>query len=93
MNEREFVREVVQAMENLGILYFITGGMAAIAYVEPRFTSDLDLVAELGLADIPRLLARFPADDTISRKRPCARPSRADLSSTFCIRPRATKLM
>lgn len=92
MNEREFVREVVQAMENLGIPYFITGGMAAIAYGELRSTSDLDLVAELGLADIPRPLDSQPTN-TISRKRPCARPSRADLSSTFCIRPRATKLM
>jgi hypothetical protein len=63
MNEREFLREMVLAMQELGIRYFITGGMAAIAYGELRFTSDVDVAAELRLADIPRLLARFSASE------------------------------
>lgn len=63
MNEREFAREVVRAMESLHIPYFITGGAAAIAYGEPRFTSDLDLVAALSTEDVPQLLARFPSPE------------------------------
>lgn len=63
MNEREFVGEMVRTFEEFGIPYFITGGMAAIAYGELRFTSDLDVVAKLSLTDVARFLARFPSPD------------------------------
>ena len=63
MNEREFLTEMVRALEELGIRYFITGGMAAIAYGELRFTSDVDVAADLSLPDVPRFMARFPAQD------------------------------
>lgn len=41
--------------EELGIPYYITGGVAAISYGEPRTTQDLDLVIAISLGDIDRL--------------------------------------
>jgi hypothetical protein len=41
--------------EQLEIPYYITGGVAAIAYGEPRTTQDLDLVLASSLDDIERL--------------------------------------
>lgn len=41
--------------EELGISYYITGGVAAIAYGEPRTTQDLDLVMAISSEDIDRL--------------------------------------
>lgn len=51
---------LASVLEDLAIPYFITGGMAAIAYGEPRFTSDIDVVADLQDAHVAPLLARFP---------------------------------
>jgi hypothetical protein len=41
--------------ESLGIPYYITGGVAAIAYGEPRTTQDLDVVIALPLQEIRTL--------------------------------------
>src|SRR5437899_10853478 len=41
----------------------IGGSQAAVYYGEPRFTRDVDVVAGLGPAQMPALLARFPAPD------------------------------
>jgi hypothetical protein len=41
--------------ESLDIPYYITGGVAAIAYGEPRTTQDLDAVLSIPLPDIGRL--------------------------------------
>ncbi|MBD1930437.1 MULTISPECIES: hypothetical protein [Cyanophyceae] len=41
--------------EELGIPYYITGGVAAISYGEPRTTQDLDLVIAISPLDIERL--------------------------------------
>jgi hypothetical protein len=41
--------------EELGISYYITGGVAAISYGEPRTTQDLDLVMAISSEDIDRL--------------------------------------
>jgi len=41
--------------EELAISYYITGGVAAISYGEPRTTQDLDLVIEISHLDIERL--------------------------------------
>ncbi|HBL58768.1 MAG TPA: hypothetical protein DDZ80_09695 [Cyanobacteria bacterium UBA8803] len=41
--------------KKLGISYYITGGVAAISYGEPRTTQDLDLVMAISSEDIDRL--------------------------------------
>jgi hypothetical protein len=42
-----FVDRLVEVLESVGIQYAIVGGLAAIAWGVPRFTQDVDLVAEL----------------------------------------------
>jgi len=37
--------------------------MASMAYGEPRFTNDVDIVAELTMENVPALLATFPAPE------------------------------
>ncbi|HEY9639200.1 MAG TPA: hypothetical protein V6C57_01885 [Coleofasciculaceae cyanobacterium] len=47
--------------EALEIPYYITGGVAAIAYGEPRTTRDLDAVLSIFRADIPNLAEALEA--------------------------------
>ena len=63
MTQAELLRYVVEALEDVEIPYMIGGSQAAVYYGEPRFTRDVDVVAGLGPAQIPALLARFPAPD------------------------------
>jgi hypothetical protein len=60
VTEVDLVRKVVLAFESVAAPYFITGGMAAIAYGEPRFTNDLDVVADLNQSMIAPFAAQFP---------------------------------
>jgi hypothetical protein len=57
MNSMTYVDRLVEVLEELEIGYAIVGGVAAIAWGVPRFTQDVDLVAELP-AD-PGALARL----------------------------------
>lgn len=47
--------------EELNIPYYITGGVAAIAYGDPRTTRDLDLVIQLNRGDIFNLASALEA--------------------------------
>lgn len=49
-------------LTNLEIPYYITGGVAAIAYGEPRTTRDLDIVLEVAPMEIDRLVAVLEAE-------------------------------
>ena len=59
----ELLERVVAIFERLGIPYLVTGSIAAMAYGEPRLTNDIDIVAHVVEAQIPPLLAAFPADE------------------------------
>ncbi len=60
MEQHELLRHAARCFEKLGIRYFVTGAVAAIAYGEPRLTNDIDIVADLGGDDIPRLKGCYP---------------------------------
>lgn len=60
MEQHELLRHAARCFEELGIQYFVTGAVAAIAYGEPRLTNDIDIVADLGEDDIPKLKACYP---------------------------------
>ncbi len=60
MNQAELLRYLVEAFEALGIDYMISGSQASIYYGEPRFTQDIDVVADVKPAHVPDLLERFP---------------------------------
>lgn len=60
MNQAELLRYLVEAFEALGIEYMIGGSQASIYYGEPRFTQDIDVVADVALSHLPGLIERFP---------------------------------
>ena len=53
---------LAQILNSANIPYYITGGVAAIAYGEPRATIDLDVVISIDLVDLPTLAANFEAN-------------------------------
>lgn len=63
MTQAELLQYVVSVLANLGIEYMIGGSQASIYYGEPRFTQDIDIVAELHIDQISGLLERFPLDE------------------------------
>jgi hypothetical protein len=60
MDEFNLLRYLSTALEQLGISYFVTGSMATIAYGEPRFTNDIDVVVDLKPDRVDVFCAAFP---------------------------------
>ncbi len=60
MEQYELLRHAARCFEKHGIRYFVTGAVAAIAYGEPRLTNDIDIVADLGEDEIPKLKGCYP---------------------------------
>jgi hypothetical protein len=58
----EIARILHSVFESLHIPYYITGGVCAIAYGDPRTTRDLDLVVECKPSEIMPMVARFEAE-------------------------------
>jgi hypothetical protein len=63
MEQHELLLWVVRCFEELKIPYLITGAIASIAYGEPRFTNDIDIVADLNLSQAAALRSFFPEDE------------------------------
>jgi hypothetical protein len=51
------------AMEQMSIRYLVTGSIATIAYGEPRFTNDIDILVELKSCQIESFCQRFSDPD------------------------------
>jgi hypothetical protein len=56
----DLLRYVSEALNRLDLPYAVGGSVAAMAYGEPRFTRDLDVVVQLDPASVDRFLAAFP---------------------------------
>ncbi len=63
MGPSDLLRILVGKLERLGIDYLVTGSMATIAYGEPRFTNDLDVVIALPMERVAAFCAAFPEED------------------------------
>ncbi|MBM4136745.1 MAG: nucleotidyltransferase family protein [Nitrospira sp.] len=63
MELHELLKYLIKAFESLEIQYFITGSMASMFYGEPRFTNDIDVVADIKEKHIAGLLKLFPEDE------------------------------
>jgi CheY-like chemotaxis protein len=57
----EIARILHSILEPAGISYYITGGVAALAYGDPRTTRDLDLVIAIDSANIQTLVTALEA--------------------------------
>lgn len=47
MVQYELLIKISEVLEKIGIPYIVTGSVGAMAYGEPRFTIDIDIVAEV----------------------------------------------
>ncbi len=71
MEPYDLLKYMITAFEKLKIRYFITGSIASMFYGEPRFTNDIDVVADIREEHISGLLRLFPekefylSDDSI----------------------------
>jgi len=63
MEPSDLLRHVVTTLERLGLPYLVTGSMVTIFFGEPRFTNDIDIVAQLPPARIPDFCRAFPAPE------------------------------
>lgn len=63
MEQSELVRLVVRAFESLNIPYMITGSHASAYYGEPRFTRDIDIVAEIQEEQVDGFARYFPLNE------------------------------
>lgn len=60
MSQQELLGLVVSALREAGIDYMLTGSIVSSLQGEPRATHDIDLVVEIPLGKLPRLLRFFP---------------------------------
>lgn len=60
MDQRSLLHHAARCFNDLGIRYFVTGSLASFLYGEPRFTQDIDIVADIQESHIPALLRSFP---------------------------------
>ena len=60
--QADLITLFVAPLNRLGLLYMVTGAVAAIVYGEPRLTNDIDLVLDLSARDVGRLARTFASD-------------------------------
>jgi hypothetical protein len=66
-DELDILKLVVARLDAAGILYMVTGSLAANFYATPRMTRDIDLVVELREGDVGRVVVLFQDDYYIDR--------------------------
>lgn len=63
MDPSELLTRLSQTLEKLRIPYLVTGSVATIAYGEPRFTNDIDVVVRMVGFQIDSFCGAFPRDE------------------------------
>jgi hypothetical protein len=63
MEHADLLGHACEVLDRLRLTYLVTGSTATIAYGEPRFTNDIDIVVDLPLDRVADFCAGFPADD------------------------------
>lgn len=61
-DELDLLLLVVERLDRAGIAYMLSGSTAMNVYAEPRMTRDIDLVVEIGPANIDTIAAAFAPD-------------------------------
>jgi hypothetical protein len=63
MGPSDLLRRLAETLERLQIPYLVTGSTATIAYGEPRFTQDIDVVIDLRSEKVAAFCESFPEPD------------------------------
>lgn len=66
--ELEVLKRVTQRLADYEIHYMVTGSIAMNFYAVPRMTRDIDIVVELGEAEVNRITDAFQEDFYIERE-------------------------
>lgn len=56
MTPKKLLLKIARILEDLEISYIVTGGVAATVWGRPRYTADIDIVIELVLEKVPKLI-------------------------------------
>lgn len=72
MEQSDLLVYLCRHMERIGVRYFITGSQATIAFGEPRFTNDIDVVLDLDPSQLDSFCDGFPENEFyLSRDAAC----------------------
>ena len=63
MEQSDLLLFLCRHLNQIGCRYLITGSHATIAFGEPRFTNDIDVVVDLELRDLDRFCDGFPQQE------------------------------
>jgi hypothetical protein len=63
MEQLELLQYAIETLDRLAIPYAIVGSWGSGIYGEPRFTRDIDVVADLKIAVVAGFCAAFPDDE------------------------------
>ncbi|HEV3418065.1 MAG TPA: hypothetical protein VG056_14665 [Pirellulales bacterium] len=63
MSQPELLKRAVQALDDGGIEYMLTGSIVSSIQGAPRSTHDIDIVIDLSSTQAPSLVAAFPSPD------------------------------
>jgi len=60
MSQQELLKKVIQALDQAGIRYMITGSLASSLQGEPRSTHDIDMLIAIKESRVHELMETFP---------------------------------
>lgn len=63
MEQADVVSYVLTLLERLNLRYAVVGSFASMAFGEPRFTRDIDILIDLPVSRVPELCQAFPGPD------------------------------
>lgn len=63
MSQQELLKKVIQALDQAGIHYMITGSVVSSLQGEPRSTHDIDMVIVIEKSKAHKLVEAFPPPD------------------------------
>jgi hypothetical protein len=63
MSQQELLKKVIEALEEVGIQYMLTGSVVSSLQGEPRSTHDIDLVIDIHQTAAKQLAKLFPPPD------------------------------
>ncbi len=60
MEQADLLRHAIRSLESLNVAYMLVGSFASIAWGEPRFTQDIDIVLDLPETSVANFCSAFP---------------------------------
>lgn len=78
-NELDVLKDVCQKLDSANVAYMLTGSFASNFYAIPRMTRDIDIVIEIQMKDINKIVKIFQNDFYIERNDICEAVQNANM--------------